>query len=135
MWICPKCNRQFQKQNQSHYCGKKPQSIDEYIYEQALDIQPYLFHIHKTIQKAIPEAEERLSWGMPTYWKNDNIVHFAAHKNHIGYYVGEEAVNFFKDKLSAYKTNKGTIQFLYNEDIPYDFIADIAKWCYQNNHI
>lgn len=132
MWICPKCGRTFKKQNQSHYCGKKPETIDEYIKAQLPEIQTYLFLVRKTIHEAIPEAEERISWGMPTFWKNENIIHFAANKKHIGLYAGVEVIEFYSERLSNYKTSKGTIQFLYTEPIPYDFIADIAKWCYQN---
>lgn len=132
MWTCPKCGRSFQKQNQSHYCGKKPETIDEYINHQSPEIQSYLYQVRQTIHEAIPEAEERMSWSMPTYWKGENIIHFAANKKHIGLYVGTKAVEFFSESLKKYKTNKGTIQFLYKEPIPYDLIADISKWCYQN---
>lgn len=135
MWICPKCGRSFKNNNQSHFCGKKPETIDAYIAEQAEEIQPYLKQVRETIYKAIPKAQERISWSMPTFWLEHNIIHFAAHKNHIGVYAGTEAVIAFSEELAPYKTSKGSIQFLYKEPLPLDLIARIAVWCYETgNH-
>jgi len=89
--------------------------------------------MRETVGAALPEAEERISWGMPTYWKRRNIIHFAANKNHIGLYPGEEAVAFFADRLKEYKTSKGAIQFPYSEPLPLELIETIAKWCYAEN--
>lgn len=135
MWTCPKCGRSFAKQNQSHYCGKKPETIEEYIAAQPEEVQRYLCQVQNAIHTAIPEAQEKISWSMPTYWKQHNIVHFAANKKHIGFYAGAEAVEMFSERLKNYKTSKGTIQFQYSEPIPLDLIGDIAKWCYETgNH-
>ena len=72
---------------------------------------------------------------MPTYWKDHNIIHFAAHKNHIGIYAGVQAVINFQDHLADYKTSKGAIQFPYSKEIPVELIAEIAKWCWETgNH-
>ena len=76
-WKCPKCGREFRRQNQDHYCVK-PQNIDEYIAAQDETVQPRLREVRAVLQRAIPEAEERISWSMPTYWKGRNIIHFAA---------------------------------------------------------
>lgn len=135
MWTCPKCGKEFQKQNQSHYCGNKPKTIEEYIVAQPEEAQPYLIQIRNTIHDAIPEASERISWSMPTFWKGNNIIHFAAHKHHIGIYAGTEAVIVFGEELKPYKTSKGTIQIPYKEPLPLDLIARIAAWCYETgNH-
>ena len=64
-WKCPKCGRVFQRQNQDHYCAK-PQSIDEYISAQEEKDQPRLREIRAVLKNALPEAEERISWSMPT---------------------------------------------------------------------
>lgn len=61
MWKCPKCGRDFKKMNQSHYCGKKPSSIDEYIEMQDVEIRTHLIQVRNTIREAIPEAQERIS--------------------------------------------------------------------------
>ncbi|WP_455391085.1 iron chaperone [Frisingicoccus sp.] len=135
MWVCPKCGRAFKKQNQSHYCGDAPKTIDQYIEAQSEEVQPYLLKIRNAIHDAIPEAQERISWSMPTFWKGHNIIHFAANKKHIGLYAGEEAVIEFGDMLKPYKTSKGTIQIPYKEPLPLDLIARIAVWCYETgNH-
>jgi len=63
--------------------------------------------------EAFQEAEERISWGMPTYWQEHNIIHFAVAKKHIGLYPGSEAVKAFRQELQNYKTTKGTIRISY----------------------
>ena len=89
--------------------------------------------VHNTIHDAIPDAEERLSWGMPTFWKGRNIIHFAPAKKHIGLYPGPEAIEAFADKLVEYKTSKGAIQLPSDKDLPLELVADIARWSYENN--
>ena len=83
MWTCPKCGRELTRKDQQHYC-LKPQSVDAYISLQDASVRPRLETIRKTIRAAIPEAQEKISWSMPTYWKGRNIIHFAASKKHIG---------------------------------------------------
>jgi len=131
-WKCPRCGKIFQRKGQSHYCGEKPQTIEQYISMQDENKQIYLSKIYKTLKEAIPEAEERMSWSMPTFWKKQNIIHFAAAKNHIGLYPGEEAIEAFSEQLRPYHTSKGTIQIPYTENLPLVLIQDIAKWCFQN---
>lgn len=110
-------------------------TIDAYIADQPEGIQPLLDQVRETIRTAIPDAQERISWRMPTFWKGINIIHFAAHKNHLGIYPGDQAMVHFADRLQVYKTSKGAVQFPYNKPIPYDLIAEIAKWCYETgNH-
>ena len=134
MWKCPKCGREFKNNNQSHYCGEKPQNIDEYILMQDNAIQSDLTLVRQTLQQALPEAEERISWSMPTYWQNHNILHFAASKKHIGLYPGPEAVAAFKEELQTYQTDKGTIRIPYG-NVDTDLIKKIAKWCLRTgNH-
>lgn len=107
--------------------------IQKYIEEQDQAIQSRLHEIYKTIRSAIPEAEERLSWGMPSFWKGRNIIHFATAKKHIGIYPGPDAIIAFAEQLTEYKTSKGAIQLPNNKELPLDLIADIAKWSYENN--
>lgn len=134
MWKCPKCGREFKKTNQDHYCGEKPKTIDEYILAQGEDKHEDLTLMRQIINNAIPEAEERISWSMPTFWKKHNICHFAAFKKHIGFYPGPAAVENFADQLTAYKTDKGTIRIPYGK-IDKELVASIAKWCFETgNH-
>lgn len=130
MWKCPKCGREFQRQDQQHYCAK-PQTIDEYIAAQEEAVQPRLRDLREIIRAAIPEAEERISWSMPTYRKGQNLIHFAASKKHIGLYPGGEATAVFAEELKDYSVSKGTIRLPYDRDLPAELIAKIAKWCFE----
>ena len=75
MWTCPKCGRTFKRQEQGHYCGKAPETIDEYIAAQPEGVQQYLKEVRDALRAALPEAEERISWSMPTYWKRRSEEH------------------------------------------------------------
>ena len=129
-WKCPKCGREFSRQNQDHYCTK-PQNIDEYIAERDEQIRPKLNEIRSILHGALPEAEERISWSMPTYWKGRNIIHFAASKNHLGIYPGEEATAVFAEDLTGFDVSKGTIRIPYDQPLPVNLIERIARWCYE----
>ena len=129
-WKCPKCGREFSRQNQDHYCVK-PRSIDEYIAAQDAEAQPRLKEVRDILRAALPDAEERISWLMPTLWKGRNIIHFAAAQKHIGLYPGDEAVSAFKDELGRFDVSKGTIRLPLNRAMPADLIARIARWCYE----
>ena len=106
-------------------------TIREYIDSQDESIRPRLEAIRETIRAAIPEAQEKISWSMPTYWKGQNIIHFAASKKHIGLYPGDEAVEAFADRLSDFDTSKGTIRLPHDRELPLELIRDIAQWCYE----
>lgn len=135
MWTCPKCARTFQNKNQTHYCGAAPKTVEQYIQAQRDEIKPYLQQVRDTLCRALPDAQERISWGMPTYWKGHNIIHFAANKKHIGLYAGAEAVVAFCEQLTPYRTSKGTIQIPYQTPLPLELIARIAVWCNETgNH-
>ena len=99
LWKCPKCGRSFRKENQSHYCGKAPTTVDEYILAQDEGIREQLRSVRTVLRGKLPDATEKIAWSMPTYWKDHNIIHFAAQKKHIGLYPGPEAVEFFGRKL------------------------------------
>lgn len=134
MWKCPKCGRTFKNKEQSHYCGEAPRTIDEYILSQDEDAREDLRQVRQILRCALPEAEERISWSMPTYWKKHNIIHFAASKKHIGLYSGPAAVEHFSEKLQGYKTDKGTIRIPYGK-IDASLIEKIARWCLETgNH-
>ena len=108
-------------------------TIQEYIDSQEVNVRERLNAIYEAIQSAIPDAEERISWGMPTFWKGCNIIHFAPAKKHIGLYPGPEAVEAFREQLKDYKTSKGAIQLPNNKELPLSLIAEIARWSYEKN--
>ena len=131
LWRCPACGRSFRHKNQEHYCGEPPRSIEEYIKRQPESTQPYLRMVNDAVREAIPDAAEKISWSMPTYWKGQNLIQFAAFRKHIGLYPGPEAVEAFAGRLCGYRTSKGTIQLPYEKPLPLDLIREIAKWCRQ----
>jgi len=133
MWVCPKCGRSFRRKEQDHYCGKAPETIEEYILSLPEEARPYLYQVNDTIQHSIPDAKQKISWSMPTYWKGRNLIQFAAFKRHIGLYPGPEAVEAFADQLTDYKTSKGAIQLPYSKPLPLELIGEIAAWCGTNN--
>ena len=103
-------------------------TIDEYIGLFPENVQAILKAVRQTIRQAAPDAKEKISWQMPTFWQNENLVHFAAAKQHIGLYPGESGVRVFADKLKGYKTSKGAIQFPMSEPMPYELIAEITRF-------
>ena len=131
MWTCPECGRSFKRRNQGHYCGKAPETIDAYIAAQPEEARQYLKAVRSAIRQVLPEAEEKISWSMPTFWNKHNIIQFAGFKKHIGLYPGPEAVETFAERLKGYKTSKGTIQLPYDKPLPLALMGDIARWCYE----
>ena len=137
MWKCPKCGRAFKKENQSHFCGRAPETVEEYILSQDEEIRGQLVKVREAIRKELPDSEERISWSMPTYWKGHNILHFAAQKKHIGLYPGPEAVAHFAERLNraGCPYSKGSIRIPYSDPLPLHLIAEIAGWCRETgNH-
>lgn len=135
VWQCPKCGREFKNRNQDHFCGEAPKTIDAYIAEQPEPVQHILNQVRDRIRAELPEAQERISWHMPTYWHNQNIMHFAAFKKHFSIFPGAEAIEHFRDRLTTYQSTKGAVQFPYDQPIPLDLIAEITRWCYETgNH-
>ena len=127
MWKCPKCARTFKNTDQSHYCGPIS-TIDEYIAEQDEGLRPLLEQVRACIRAAAPEAAEKISWRMPTFWQRENLIHFAASKKHLGIYPGDLTNIPFSDRLAEYHTSKGAIRFPYDKPIDFGLIADITRW-------
>ena len=108
-------------------------SIDNYIADFPLNIQTILEQIRKAIRKAAPQAEEKISYCMPTFAQNGTLVHFAACKKHIGFYPAPSGITPFEKELSGYKSAKGSVQFPMNKPMPLDLIAEIVKFRVQEN--
>jgi uncharacterized protein YdhG (YjbR/CyaY superfamily) len=107
---------------------------DEYIMKQPAHTQIILLEVRSAIRNALPEATEKISWSMPTFWQGRNLIHFAAQKNHLGIYPGAEAIEHFEARLSEYRHSKGAIQFPYKSfgTAQREFISEIAVWCGMN---
>jgi uncharacterized protein YdhG (YjbR/CyaY superfamily) len=103
-------------------------TIDEYIAQFPEDVQPILARIRAVIRESAPGAVEKISYQMPTFYLRGNLVHFAAHPHHIGFYPTPSGIEAFKDELSAYKWSKGAVQFPLDQPIPYDLIGRIVRY-------
>ena len=110
-----------------------PTTIDEYIAGFPPDVQAILQKIRATIHKAAPQAEETISYQMPTFVLHGNLVHFAAFKHHIGFYPVPTGIEAFKKELSAYPSGKGSVQFPLDQPIPYGLISKIVKFRVKEN--
>lgn len=108
-------------------------TIDEYIQNFPDDIQERLQKIRATIKDAAPEAEEAISYAMPTFKLNGNLVHFAAFTNHIGFYPAPSGMEEFQEELSLYKSGKGSVQFPLDKPLPLDLVSKIVKYRVNQN--
>jgi len=108
-------------------------TIDEYIAGFPLEVQTILLKVRAVIRNAAPEATEKISYQMPTYFLNGNLVHFAAFKHHIGFYPTPSAVAGFSAELAAYKNAKGSIQFPIDQPLPYDLIERMVRFRVEEN--
>ncbi len=104
-------------------------NIDDYIAGFPADIQAMLNQIRATIKKSAPTAEEAIKYAIPTFVLNGrNLVHFAAFKNHIGFYPTPTGIESFQKELSKYKQGKGSVQFPLDEPMPLALITKIVKF-------
>ncbi len=108
-------------------------TIDEYIAGFPKDIQEILEKLRATIRKAAPKAEETINYAIPTFTLNGNLVHFAAAKNHIGFYPAPSGIEAFKKELSVYEGAKGSIKFPIDKPLPLGLISKIVKFRVKEN--
>src|SRR5579864_6070447 len=112
---------------------KQVKTIDEYISMFPNNVQVILEKLRQTIKESAPGAEEAISYRMPTFKLNGNLVHFAAFKDHIGFFPTASGREAFKMELSKYKGGKGTVQFPIDEPIPFDLVQKIVKYRVKEN--
>lgn len=112
---------------------KKTDTIDQYIADFPGEVQEKLTQMRKLISENAPGASECISYGIPTFKLNGNLVHFAAFKSHLGLYPGAAGVEAFADRLGKYETSKGTIQFPLDKPIPVSLVKDIVKFRVKQN--
>jgi uncharacterized protein YdhG (YjbR/CyaY superfamily) len=108
-------------------------TIDEYITMFPDKIQAILQRLRQTIHKAAPEATEAISYQMPTFKLNGNLVHFAAFKSHIGFYPVPSGIEAFREELEPYIKGVGTIQFPLDKPIPYDLVEKMVEFRVKEN--
>jgi uncharacterized protein YdhG (YjbR/CyaY superfamily) len=107
---------------------KKIKTIDEYIALFPKDIQDKLGRLRRIVRESAPDAEETINYQIPTFKLKGNLVHFAAFKNHIGFYPTPSAIEAFKNELSPYETTKGSVKFPLDKPIPFDLVTKIVKF-------
>ncbi len=103
-------------------------TIDDYISVCPETIQPKLKELRRIISNAEPEMSEKISWQMPTFFLKSNVIHFAAHKKHIGLYPGPKAIEVFSHRLEGYRTTKGAIQIPNDTPLDSSLIRDIVRF-------
>src|SRR5258707_9205763 len=108
-------------------------SIDEYIATFPVNIQEILEALRATIKAAAPEAKEKISYQMPTFFLKGNLVHFAAFKNHIGFFPAPQGIDAFKEELSKFKGSKGGVQFPLDKPLPLGLITRIVQYRVEGN--
>lgn len=108
-------------------------NIDDYIEHAPIEVQKKLRELKAVIKAEVPDAQERIAYGMPTFSQYGNLVHFAAFKNHIGFFPAPSGIENFKDELAKYKTSKGTVQFPLEEEIPMDLVREIVHFRLKEN--
>ncbi len=108
-------------------------TIDEYIAGFPEDIQQKLSELRAVIAAEAPQASERISYAMPTFYLNGNLVHFAAHQRHIGFYPAPTGLAEFEQELAAFKHSKGAVQFPLDQPLPLDLVRKIVRYRVQEN--
>lgn len=111
----------------------KANDIDKYIAGFPVSTQKILEQLRATIRKAAPAAEETISYGIPTFTLKGNLVHFAAYKNHIGFYPTPSGIETFKKELSVFKGAKGSVQFPLDKPLPIGLITKIVEFRAKEN--
>jgi uncharacterized protein YdhG (YjbR/CyaY superfamily) len=107
---------------------KSTSSIDEYINKQPVKTQKILNKVRAIVNKIIPDAEEAMRYGIPTFRLKENLVHFAAYEHHIGFYPSPPVIAAFSKDIKGYTSSKGAIQFPLDAPIPYELIKAMTKF-------
>lgn len=108
-------------------------TFESYFQQFPNDVQEILQEIRRLIQEAAPEATEKMSYQMPTFFLKGNLVHFAAYKKHIGFYPAPSGIEAFIDQIKGYKYAKGSVQFPLDQPIPYGLIIEIVNYRVKEN--
>jgi uncharacterized protein YdhG (YjbR/CyaY superfamily) len=103
-------------------------AVDQYIQAHSEHVRGLLTELRDAIRRAAPDATEKISYGVPTFYYHGNLVHFAAFKNHIGFYPTPSGIEAFKGELQGYKGAKGSVQFPLDQPMPLDLIARIVQF-------
>ncbi|TYC49101.1 hypothetical protein ESZ50_07595 [Weissella muntiaci] len=106
--------------------------ITDFIDQAPMEQQPYLNKMYRLSKQLLPTADEKISYGMPTFFEHGNLIHFAGMKKHLGFYPTPDVITHFRDELVSYKTSKGAIQFPYERPLPVELIQQMIT--YRSEH-
>ena len=127
MWTCPKCGREFKRTNQGHYCGKAPETVDEYLDAQTQEAQAHVVELRNIIQRCIPVFGERLAWSMPVFEMGKRSISFAACQKHISLYLDAETIEVIQPQLGDFTIKKNALYLPYNKELPVSTIENAVK--------
>jgi uncharacterized protein YdhG (YjbR/CyaY superfamily) len=119
-----------ERNNMKKYTAK---NVDEYIALQPREVRETLEGLRKTIKKAAPDAEEVISYMMPSYRFHGVLVYFGAYQNHIGFYPTGRGISAFQRELSVYEGSKGTVRFPIDKPLPLSLISKMVKFRVKEN--
>jgi uncharacterized protein YdhG (YjbR/CyaY superfamily) len=108
-------------------------TIDEYIIRFEPEIQKTLNEIREFMRSEVPEATEKISYGMPTFYLNGNLIHFAAFTGHYGFFPNPSGIDAFEEALASYRTGKGTLCFPFDKPLPWDIIRKVVRFRVREN--
>ena len=135
MWTCPKCGREFKKMNQGHYCGKAPETVNEYIELQDTQAHAHLTELRNVILSTIPDVKERILWSMPYFIKGEASISMAACKKHISFYVDAETIEYFLQFGTDFTVKKNAIYLPYAKELPVEILKNIVKRCFREEDL
>lgn len=125
MWKCEKCGREFKRTNQGHYCGKAPETVEEYMETQPPEARAHIAGLREIIRRCAPEATERIAWSMPAYRRGKDSVSFAACQKHISLYVGADVLEKLGTLPDSYPVQKNAVYLPYDRELPSEIIENI----------
>ncbi len=129
MWSCPKCGREFKRQNQSHYCGEAPQSVEEYISLQDEKCQDCLTDLVRLIREVAPDSAGSIKWSMPSFKGKAGSLQFSACKKWVSLYVGADVIELFREELEQYDHKKDALYLPYHKELERGLIGKVISWC------
>ena len=135
MWKCPKCGREFKRTNQGHYCGKAPETVDEYVDAQAQEAQAHVMELRSIIQRCVPDVRERIAWSMPVFEMGKRSISFAACQKHISLYLDAETIEIIQPQLSDFTIKKNALYLPYSKELPISAIENAVKVYFETESI
>ncbi len=127
MWMCSKCGREFKRTNQSHFCGKAPETVAQYIQQQEPQAQEYLQLLQRLVLENVADVKEDIACSMPRYQKNGRTISIFAGEKAISLYVDEETIIHHLDLLNKFKVKNNTIYLPYTKKLPIEVLVTIIK--------